>query len=123
MPPVNVLNQLGYIESLDQSPSSVEMLFGKAANDPLVLSHHSSHLEMGGRNFNLDGVVTPLSGVQTVDLPGAGDDPRYQKRSAGNLLKPMHSESFWVMLLVLAALGIFSFGIHIGPVKAEVGKP
>jgi hypothetical protein len=121
MPQVRVLQQIGYLVPIERSSASVEALFGKSASNPLVDSNHDSHLLMGDRPYGVS-VVAPLSGVQTVDLPGAGDDPRYEKRNATNLFKPMHSEAFWVMLLVLATLGVFSFGVHIGPIRAEVGS-
>jgi hypothetical protein len=119
---VRVLSQLGYLESPDSLPATVQAIFGKTAPSSLVMSNDPAHLLLGGPVPDLHGVVRPLSGVQTVDLPGGGADPRYEKRHALNLLKPMHSDAFWVMLLVLAVLGVFSFGIRIGPIKASVGS-
>jgi hypothetical protein len=68
------------------------------------------------------GLVPPLSGVQTMDLASSTNATKADYRpSAANMLHPMHSESLWLLLLVLAVLGVFSFGIHLGPVRASVG--
>lgn len=122
MPPVKVLSQVGYLEPVEgASQSSVEGIFGKSAHSPLVDSHHASSLRMGDGQYDLVGVVQPFSGVQTFDAVGAHDTPETYKPHATNLLHPMHSEGLWLLLLLLAVLGIFSFGIKIGPVRASVG--
>ena len=120
MPPVRVLHQVGYLEPAENSEASVQAIFGKAASSPLIDSNNASHLRMGGEYDT--GLVPPLSGVQTMDLASKTNATKANYRpSAANLLHPMHSESLWLLLLVLAVLGVFSFGIHLGPVRASVG--
>jgi hypothetical protein len=119
MPPVQVLHQVGYLEPSEHSEASVQAIFGKAASSSLIDSNSDAHLRFGDPGGH---VVAPLSGVQTMDLASTTNATKADYRpSAANLLHPMHSESLWLLLLVLAVLGVFSFGIHLGPVRASVG--
>jgi|GEM_PF-6597046 len=98
------------------SPFTVQGIFGRSAPNPLVMTNHPSNLLEGADVAP----VMPLSGVQTVDAPGGSPDLHVSHWS--NLLSPMHSEAFWVLLIALAVLGIFSGQVRLGPVHAGIGK-
>ncbi len=116
--------QAGFLEpagELAGSPYTVEGIFGKAAPSPLVMTSGpaDNYLEIGG----LNPVVTAMSGVQTVDVGLGPVDRDSHQPHVRNLLRPMHSEAFWVLLLGLVALGLFSGhgNLRLGPVKFSGG--
>jgi hypothetical protein len=120
--------QVGYLEAGpdagDGGPFTIKGIFGKAAPSPLVINGATgaSHLEMGGHEFG----VAPMSGVQTVDQAPGPLAPEGHIPHARNLLRPMHGESFWILMLALAAFGLFSVAGHLrlGPIQfgGQVGK-
>jgi hypothetical protein len=116
--------QFGQLEPTSDwvSPFTVVGMYGRGAPNPLVMTNHQSGLEAGA-DYN---VVQPLSGVQTYDDPHAHGSPQshspFGNRNVGDLFKPMHSEGFWIALLLLAALGIFSGQVKLGPLRAELGR-
>jgi hypothetical protein len=114
-----LLDQPGYLEPVGEpGPYTIASIFGKSVPFDLVLNNHPSHLSAGADLH----AVQPMSGVQTIDVPGAGDTPQTHVKHASNLLHPMHSEAFWVLLLALVAVGLFSGQIRVGPLKASVGR-
>lgn len=104
-------------------PFTIAGIFGKNVPRPLILSNgaDANYLEAGGHMFG----VAPMSGVVTQD-GGPGAMGAAHMPHAKNLLAPMHSEAFWVLLIGLAALGLFSAsgGLKLGPIHfgANVGK-
>lgn len=118
--------QAGFLEpiSVPESgaggPFTIEGLFGKAAPDPLVMSAGpaGNYLEIGGYDY----VVAPMSGVQTVDV-GGPTHPDLHAPHARNLLRPMHSESFWILVLAGLALVVVGTGktLKLGPVTVKGG--
>lgn len=116
--------QLGYLEpASDNGPFTIAGIFGHAAPSPLVMTGGAGNdLDMGGHVYG----VAPLSGVTTVDTGPGPMDPASHQPHFSNLLRPMHSEGFWVLLLVLAAVGLFSVGANarLGPIRfgGKVGK-
>ena len=116
--------QRGFLEpvgELSDSAYTIEETFGTSPTNPLVLTAGpaGNHLEIGGYEFG----VAAMSGVQTVDM---GDGPvtaLEHQPHASNLLRPMHSPGFWVLLLALAAIGLFSGSgnVKLGPVALSGG--
>lgn len=117
--------QGGYLEPVsDAGPYTIAGIFGKAAPSPLVLAGGAggNYLESGGYEFG----VAPMSGVQTVDTGPGPMSPEAHIPHAKNLLRPMHSEALWVLLLAAVALGLFSVAgnARLGPVRfgGQIGK-
>jgi hypothetical protein len=116
--------QLGFLEpvgELSDSAYTIEETFGTSPVSPLVLTgtERDNFLDMGGFNP----VVPAMSGVQTVDVGDGPADPLTHRPHAANLLKPMHSPGFWVLILALIVLGLFSGSgnVRLGPVSLSGG--
>jgi hypothetical protein len=103
-------------------PYTIAGIFGKAAPNPLVSTGQPGELLMGG----LVPAVELMSGVQTVDIGNLPNARETHRPHARNLLRPAHSEAFWVLLIALAAFGLFGArgAVRLGPVEfgAGVGK-
>jgi hypothetical protein len=123
--------QAGYLEPTSGAggdagaggPFTVAGIFGKEIPVPIILSGGpaDNYMDMGGFNP----VIAPMSGVQTVDSGQTALGLKF-KPDARNLLRPMHSPGFWILLIALLALGLFSASgnLRLGPVRfgANVGK-
>lgn len=114
---VELASQPGYLEPVGELPSpfTVAGMFGVAAPSPLVLggAAEDNYMRMGG----LD--PAPVGYAQTVDAGPGPVNPLQHTPHASNLLKPMHSEGFWLLLLVLGVMGLFSVAANakLGPVR------
>lgn len=111
------VDQPGFLAT--PSPFSIAGIFGRSAPDPLVMANHPSHLVAGGRIFP---GIEHLGGVQTIDIADPVHSASFHKQHASSLLHPMHSDALWILLLVMAAVGIVGFGFKAGPLEAKVGR-
>lgn len=102
-------------------PFTIAEMFGHGAPSPLVMTGGAddNNLMIGGYDFP----HAAMSGVVTVDVDNGATNPLEHQSSARNLLRPMHSEGFWILILGLVVVGLFSGSgnLKLGPVRLSGG--